>query len=144
MMENRHHQLSNFRALAKSHLNLWVGDFPALLVKASWVGMTSMGCACLTHCLPNRTVFPDPHPPLRPGEMLRCAVATVIRLALDSPWTEGWKPFGIVPFRPCQMTVCVCVCVSLCVCCMNTCLEGRVLSFLKKAQSVFKEEGRHF
>lgn len=144
MMENRHHQLSNFRALAKSHLHLWIGDFPALLVQASWVGMTSTGCASLTHCLPNRTVFPDPHPPLRPGEMLRCAVATVIRLALDSPWTEGWKPFGIVPFRPCQMTVRVCV-ARVSVCLLHAHLpRGKSAFLFKKAQSVFKEEGHHF
>lgn len=89
MMESRHCQLSNFRTLAKSHLNLWTDDFPGLLAEAPRMGMKSMGCASLGHGLSGRTVFLVSHPPLCPGEMLRCAVATVIRLAPDSPRTEG-------------------------------------------------------
>lgn len=59
-MEKIYCRHSDFRAMVKSHLNLWVDDFPDLLVKAPHMGITSKGCASIGHCLSNGIGFLGP------------------------------------------------------------------------------------
>lgn len=65
------------------------------------MGEHLLAVSSLRYRLSNRPGFPVCLLLCAEREMLRCAVARVIRLAGNSPWTGGWKAFGIVPSHPC-------------------------------------------
>lgn len=124
--------------MAESHSNLWIDDFPNLLVKAlKWLSIYWLFLA-------SDTIFPTELASQPLSTLCREGNAQVCCCQwLGQPGTllgqEVGKPLGSQPLILVKwLWACLCVC-----CHVHTCLEGRgLLSFLK-SQSVFKEKAEH-
>lgn len=101
LMESRHCRLSYFKAVTTSRINLEKMVSPTCLLRPlRWED--SLGQAQPQLVFVHLKQLPCPCLPLRAQrEKLRCAVASMIRLAGNSPWIGGWKAFGIMPSHLC-------------------------------------------